>query len=165
MPEQLKWPGYRQDGEDQRKRAERQREEQIKARNLSDRIRSADPAQRHRIDPATGRTFGDARSRGMYDDAQRLKDSREMNDRRQRERQDIRRRLGRLSALGRAGEQAMARDRRDRPSQQPRGPVPSRPQPDRTGPLGRKDALERALAQSLARERAQARLQGRRGRN
>ena len=85
----LKWPGYRQDGEDQRLRQERQREHQIRADNLSSRIRAADPVQRHRIDPATGRTFGDAAGRGMYDDS-RVREFREMCGRNRRDRERFR---------------------------------------------------------------------------
>lgn len=76
-----KWPGYGQDGEPERMQQERQREDQIKADNLSARIRAADPVQRDRIDPAIGRTFGDAMDRGLYDDATRLRDYRETCDR------------------------------------------------------------------------------------
>ena len=85
-----KWPGYGQDGEDGRIRQERQREREIQAQNLSSRIRAADPAQRERIDPAIGRTFGDAQGRGMYSDARRLRDFREMNNRNRRTREQLR---------------------------------------------------------------------------
>ena len=95
------WPGYRQDREDERKRQERQREREIQAENLSDRIRAADPAQRDRIDPATGRTFGDARDRGMYDDEARLRDFRDMNERNRQTRERYRWAQARMQ--GRAG--------------------------------------------------------------
>ena len=85
-----KWPGWRQDGEDKRLQQERKRENQIKADNLSARIRAADPVQRDRIDPAIGRTFGDAAGRGLYDDDRRLKDFREMNDRNRDQRERFR---------------------------------------------------------------------------
>ena len=85
-----KWPGYRQDGEDDRKQQERHREEQIKADNLSARIRAADPVQRDRIDPAIGRTFADAQARGLYDDQDRVRRFREMNERNRRDRERFR---------------------------------------------------------------------------
>ena len=163
-----KWPGYGQDGEAARLEQERQRAEQIKADNLSARIRAADPAQRTAIDPATGRTFADAVARGLYDDDARTRQFRETAERNRQARaevqRDIDRRAGRLAALGRGGMQAVARDQRDRPAGQPRGTVPPRPQPDRGGPLGRADTLARALERTAARDQ-QARLQGRRGRN
>ena len=65
--------------ESDRQRQERQREEQIKAENLSARIRAADPVQRDRIDPSTGRSWGDAVGRGMYDDDRRLRSFRDLN--------------------------------------------------------------------------------------
>lgn len=74
-----KWPGYGQDREAERMQQERQRAEQVKADNLTARIRA--DFQPDRIDPAIGRTFGDAKDRGMYDDATRLKDYRELCDR------------------------------------------------------------------------------------
>jgi hypothetical protein len=95
------WPGYRQDGEAERIRDERLREQRIKADNLSARIRAADPVQRDRIDPATGRTFRDAAARGMYDDASRLRDFREMNDRNRQTRERYRWAQARMQ--GRAG--------------------------------------------------------------
>jgi hypothetical protein len=95
------WPGYRQDGEPERIRQERQGEQRIKADNLSARIRAADPVQRDRIDPATGRTFRDAAARGMYDDARRLKDFRGMNERNRQTRERYRWAQARLQ--GRAG--------------------------------------------------------------
>lgn len=70
------WPGYHQDGEDARKRAEREREDRIKADNLEARQRAADARQRDRIDPSTGRTWRDAVDRGMYD-PKRVQDYRE----------------------------------------------------------------------------------------
>ena len=82
-----KWPGYRQDDEDGRKRRERQREEQIKADDLSARMRAADPVQRDRVDPATGRTFGDGAARGWYD---RLQSFRDLNERNRRDRERYR---------------------------------------------------------------------------
>ena len=99
MTEQQKWPGYRQDREDERLRQERQREEQIKAASLSARIRAA--AQPDRIDPATGRTFGDGRARGMYDDSRRLRDFRETNERNGQARERYRWAQARMQ--GRAG--------------------------------------------------------------
>jgi hypothetical protein len=87
---QQKWPGYGQDGEDRRLRQERQRERQIQAENLSARIRAADPVQRDRIDPAIGRTFGDAAARGLYDDDARLRDFRGMNERNRQQRERFR---------------------------------------------------------------------------
>ena len=74
---QRQWPGFHQDAEPDRMRQEKQREKQIKADNLSARVRAAH--QPDAIDPATGRTLGDAVGRGMYDDAKRLKDFRDMN--------------------------------------------------------------------------------------
>jgi len=74
-----KWPGYHQDREPGRMRQERHREEQIKAESLEARQRAADPAQRDRIDPSTGRTWGDAVGRGMYGD-ERLQSFRDMNE-------------------------------------------------------------------------------------
>ena len=85
-----KWPGFRQDGEAERMRQEQKREREIKAENMSARIRAADPVQRDRIDPASGRTFRDARARGMYDDAERLKGYREMCERNRRTREGYR---------------------------------------------------------------------------
>jgi hypothetical protein len=85
-----KWPGYGQDGEDERMQRERRREEQIKADNLSARIRAASPGQRDKIDPATGRTFGDAAARGMYDDASRVGEFRAANERFRRDRERFR---------------------------------------------------------------------------
>ena len=95
-----KWPGYRQDGEDDRKRQERSREEQIKADNLNARQRAADPVQRERIDRSTGRTWGDAVGRGMYDDS-RVKDYRDQSDRFRDERE--RYRWAQARVQGRAG--------------------------------------------------------------
>jgi hypothetical protein len=83
-----KWPGFHQDREPERMQQERQRAEQIKADNLSARVRA--DFQPGRIDPASGRTFADARARGMYDDATRLRDFREMNDRNRDTRQRFR---------------------------------------------------------------------------
>ena len=68
--------------------SQRQREEQIKADNLSNRIRA--DFQPDRIDPATGRTFADGRARGFYDDARRLKDFRDMNERNRQQRERFR---------------------------------------------------------------------------
>ena len=85
---QRMWPGFHQDGEPERAKQEQRREQQIKADNLSARIRAA--AQPDRIDPATGRTFKDATERGMYDDAKRLKDFRDMNERNRRTREGLR---------------------------------------------------------------------------
>lgn len=96
---QQKWPGYRQDREDERRQQERQREERIKADNLSARIRAT--FQGDRIDPATGRTFGNARDRGMYDDDRRLRDFRDMNDRNRQDRERYRWAQARMQ--GRAG--------------------------------------------------------------
>ena len=87
--------------EQERAQRERQREEQIKAENLSARMRAADPVQRDRIDPATGRTFGDARARGMYDDDRRLRDFRDMNERNRQTRERYRWAQARMQ--GRAG--------------------------------------------------------------
>jgi hypothetical protein len=97
----LKWPGFHADGEPGRVEQERQREKQIKADNLSARIRAADPVQRDRIDPAIGRTFGDARDRDLYDDASRLRSFRGMNERNRDMRERFRWTQARLA--GRAG--------------------------------------------------------------
>ena len=75
--------------EQERSRWEQQREEQIKAENLNARQRAADPAQRSKIDPATGRTWGDAVGRGMYDQ-QRRQDFRDMNQRNRETRERLR---------------------------------------------------------------------------
>jgi hypothetical protein len=61
-----------------RQQRERRREEQIKAENLSARIRAADPVQRDQIDPSTGRTWGDAVARGLYDDDSRIRSFRDL---------------------------------------------------------------------------------------
>jgi hypothetical protein len=95
------WPGFRQDGEPERIRQERQREQRIKAENLSARIRAADPVQRDRVDPATGRTFRDGAARGMYDDARRLRDFRDLNERNRQTRERFRWAQARMQ--GRAG--------------------------------------------------------------
>lgn len=97
----LKWPGFHADGEPGRMEQERQREQEIKARNLSARIRAADPVQRDRIDPAIGRTFGDAAGRGLYDDDSSLRSFRDMNDRNRDTRERFRWTQARLA--GRAG--------------------------------------------------------------
>lgn len=96
---QRMWPGFRQDGEPDRLEQERKREQQIKARNLSARIRA--DAQPDAIDPATGRTFKDAQARGMYDDGKRLGDFREMNDANRKTREGFRWRQVRIA--GRQG--------------------------------------------------------------
>ena len=96
-----KWPGFHQDREPERMRQEQQREHQIKADNLSARIQAADPVQRDRIDRATGRTYADAVSRGMYDDASRLKGFREMTARNRDARERFRWTQARIQ--GRAG--------------------------------------------------------------
>lgn len=90
MSAQRQWPGYRQDGEDARARQERQREQQIKADCLSARIRAADPVQRDRIDPAIGRTFGQAAAMGLYDAGARIRDYRVMCDRARQDRERFR---------------------------------------------------------------------------
>ena len=64
--------------EQERQQRERRREEQIKAENLDARQRAADPVQRDRIDPSTGRTWRDAVGRGMYDDS-RIQSFRDAN--------------------------------------------------------------------------------------
>ena len=46
--------------------------------NLDARQRAADPVQRDRIDPSTGRTWRDAVGRGMYDDS-RIQSFRDAN--------------------------------------------------------------------------------------
>ena len=94
------WPGFHADREPERLEQERQREEQIKADNLSRRIRAADPVQRDRIDPAIGRTFGDAADRGLYDDS-RVQDYRAQCERFRRDRERCRWTQARLA--GRAG--------------------------------------------------------------
>ena len=85
---QRMWPGFHQDAEPERMRQEQQREKQIKADNLSTRIRAAH--QPDAIDPATGRTFGDAVGRGMYDDAKRVGEFRDMNERNRKTREGFR---------------------------------------------------------------------------
>jgi hypothetical protein len=85
-----KWPGFRADREAERMQQERRRAEQIKADNLSARIRAADPVQRDRIDPAIGRTFGDARAMGLYDDASRVGSYQKTCDRGRDERERFR---------------------------------------------------------------------------
>lgn len=94
-----KWPGFGQDGEAGRMRQERHREEQIKADNLSARIRA--DFQPGRVDPAIGRTFGDAQARGLYDDGRRVGEYREQCERFRRTREGLRWRQARLQ--GRAG--------------------------------------------------------------
>jgi len=86
--------------EQERRQWERQREEQIKAENLEARQRAADPAQRDRIDPSTGRTWGDAVSRGMYGDS-RLQSFRDMNAQHRQARQQGR--LAQVRDQGRQG--------------------------------------------------------------
>jgi len=86
--------------EQERRQWEQQREEQIKAENLEARRRAADPAQRDRIDPATGRTWGDAVSRDMYGDS-RLQSFRDMNELHRRTREQYR--LAQARTQGRAG--------------------------------------------------------------
>ena len=86
--------------EQERSRWEQQREEQIKAENLNARQRAADPAQRSRIDPATGRTWGDAVGRRMYDDS-RLQSFRDQNEKLRQTRRQYRQAQAR--AQGRAG--------------------------------------------------------------
>jgi hypothetical protein len=73
------WPGYHQDREPERIRQEQQREQEIKARNLSARIQAADPVQGERIDLSTGRTYKDAAARGMYDDDRAIQGFRAMS--------------------------------------------------------------------------------------
>jgi len=85
----LKWPGFGQDREAERMQQERRREEQIKADNLSARIRA--DFQPRRVDPAIGRTFADASALGLYDDASRLRAFRETCKRGRREREQFRR--------------------------------------------------------------------------
>jgi hypothetical protein len=86
--------------EQDRRQREHQREEQIKAENLEARQRAADPVQRNRIDPSTGRTWGDAVGRGMYGDS-RLQSFRDMNDQHRQTRRQLRHAQARTQ--GRAG--------------------------------------------------------------
>jgi hypothetical protein len=86
--------------EQERRQQEHQREQQIKAENLEARMRAADPVQRDRIDPSTGRTWGDAVGRGMYGD-NRVQSFRDLNDRSRRMRQQCR--LAQVRAQGRQG--------------------------------------------------------------
>ena len=86
--------------ETDRARWEQQREEQIKAENLEARQRAADPVQRHRIDSATGRTWGDAVGRGMYGDS-RLQSFRDTNEMHRQTRRQYR--LLQVRAQGRQG--------------------------------------------------------------
>lgn len=65
--------------EQDRAQRERQREQEIMRENRAARRKAADPAWRDRIDPSTGRTWGDAVGRGMYDDDSRLRSFRDMN--------------------------------------------------------------------------------------
>lgn len=83
-----KWLGFGQDGEAQRMQQERRREQQIRAGNLSARIRA--DFQPGRVDPAIGRTFGDAKARGLYDDGQRVGQYREQCARARRTREGFR---------------------------------------------------------------------------
>lgn len=86
--QQRMWPGYHADGEPERLIAERQREEQIRARNLSARIQA--DLTPDRIDRATGRTFADGRARGFYDDDRVIGDFRAANARFRGERERFR---------------------------------------------------------------------------
>lgn len=83
-----KWPGFHADGEPARMEAERRREEEIRARNLSCRIQAQFTPDR--IDPATGRTFRDGLVRGMYDDDQVIRGFREMTGRFRQDRERYR---------------------------------------------------------------------------
>ena len=104
-----KWPGYGQDGEAARLEQERQRAEQIKADNLSARIRAADPAQRTAIDPATGRTFADAVARGLYDDDARTRQFRETAERNRQARAEVQRDIDRRAGRWRRSAVAACR--------------------------------------------------------
>lgn len=95
---QRQWPGFHEDREPERLEQEHQREQEIKAGNLSARIRAA--FQPERVDPATGRTFGDAVARGMYDDG-RVQDYRVQCERFRDTRERFRWAQARLA--GRAG--------------------------------------------------------------
>jgi len=92
-----KWPGFGQDGEAQRMQQERSREQQIQAENLSARIQA--DFQPDRVDPAIGRTFGDALARGLYDYEARLRDYRALCDRGRDERERFRWAQARIQGL------------------------------------------------------------------
>lgn len=87
-------------GEQERQQWEQQREKEIIRENRQAAKRAADPAQRDQIDPATGRTWGDAVGRGMYGD-DRLQSFRDLSARNRQTRE--RYRWAQARVQGRAG--------------------------------------------------------------